>query len=133
MILEKVPNYLKYTETHEWVRDEGDGTAVVGITEHAQHALGEIVYIELPDVDVEVVAQDEVAVVESVKAAADIYAPISGKIIEINEDLEDAPGLVNSDPYGDGWLFKIEISDTTELEGLIGAADYGQILAEDDE
>jgi len=129
----KVPSELRYTQTHEWIRMEDDGTLVVGITDHAQAQLGELVFADLPDVGVNVSASDEVCVIESVKAASDVYSPVSGKIIEVNEDLEEAPGLVNSDPYGDGWLFKIDPDDLEELSELLDAEAYGEYLEEDEE
>lgn len=112
---------------------EDDGTLVVGITDHAQAQLGELVFADLPDVGVNVSASDEVCVIESVKAASDVYSPVSGKIIEVNEDLEEAPGLVDSDPYGDGWLFKIDPDDLEELSELLDAEAYGEYLEEDEE
>lgn len=129
----RIPKELRYTQTHEWVRSEDDGTLVIGITDHAQSQLGELVFVELPNVGDVVDASDEICVVESVKAASDVYSPISGKIIAINEDLEEAPNLVNSDPYGDGWLVKIDPSDTEELQELVEADAYQEYLEEDDE
>ena len=114
---------LRYADTHEWVRLE-DGVAVVGISDHAQDALGDVVYVELPDIGTTVIAGDEVAVVESVKAASDIYAPIGGSVVSINESLEDSPELVNELPYGDGWFFKIAADDPGALESLLNAEDY---------
>ena len=122
--MSNVPSDLKYITSHEWVRLEDDGTVTIGITDHAQELLGDVVYVELPEVDSEVALEDEIAVVESVKAASDIYAPISGTIIEINEDLEDAPETVNSSPYDDGWMFKMQPSELSELDGLIDAETY---------
>ena len=117
------PAELRYLQTHEWARLE-DGVIVVGISDHAQDALGDVVYVELPEIDSAVAAGDEVAVVESVKAASDIYAPVGGTVIEVNEALEDSPELVNESPYGDGWFFKIQAEDTGELEGLLTADGY---------
>ena len=117
------PAELRYLQTHEWARLE-DGVIVVGISDHAQDALGAVVYVELPEIDSAVAAGDEVAVVESVKAASDIYAPVGGTVIEVNEALEDSPELVNESPYGDGWFFKIQAEDTGELEGLLTADGY---------
>ena len=122
---------LKYASTHEWARLEDDGTITIGISDHAQDALGDIVYIEHPDKGQEVVAGQEVAVVESVKAASDIYAPISGAVVSVNEDLEDAPELVNQDPYGGGWFFRIEPTDLSELDDLLDSQAYEEISAED--
>lgn len=128
--MSKTPTELKYAPTHEWVRVEGD-IATVGITDHAQEALGDLVYIELPEVGDTVAAHDEAGVVESVKAASDIYAPVSGEIIAVNEALADAPETVNSDPYHDGWMYKIRMSDSAELEDLLSAEDYdAQVEAE---
>lgn len=118
------PDELKYTATHEWVRLEEDGTVTVGITDHAQELLGDIVFIELPDEGAVVNAKDEISVVESVKAASDIYAPLSGEVIAINEDLTDAPETVNSSPYNDGWLCRILPSNPSELEDLLDADTY---------
>lgn len=122
--MSNVPTELKYAASHEWVRDAGNGEYVVGITEHAQELLGDMVFVDLPDVGVAVSAGDDCAVAESVKAASDIYAPISGEIIAVNDALEGAPELVNSEPYGDGWLFRIKASDTAELGNLLDAAAY---------
>lgn len=118
------PTELKYASTHEWARLEEDGTVTVGITHHAQDALGDVVYVELPEVDSELTGGQEAGVVESVKAASDIYAPVSGKVIAINELLEDAPETINSDPYHDGWFYRIEPSDLAELEDLLTAEAY---------
>ncbi len=131
--MSKVLPELRYTQTHEWVRVEEDGTLVVGITDHAQLQLGELVFADLPDVGVRVNASDEVCVIESVKAASDVYSPVSGKIIAINEDLEEAPGLVNSDPYGDGWLFRLDPVDPDEYSELLEAEDYSSYMEEDDD
>lgn len=118
------PADLKYAATHEWVRDEGDGTVTVGITDHAQDSLGDVVYVELPEVGASVAAADEIAVVESVKAASDIYAPVSGEVIAVNELLEDEPDTVNNSPYEDGWFFRIRMDDATELDELLDADSY---------
>ena len=109
-----VPKNLRYAKTHEWVRAEGD-VAVVGITDHAQHELTDIVYVELPEIGARVEAGKECAVVESVKAASDIYAPVTGDIVAINEELSHAPELLNDDPYGKGWMFKVKVSELGEL------------------
>ena len=126
-----IPTELSYASSHEWVRPEGDGTFTIGITEHAQELLGDMVFVELPDVGDEIAAGDEVAVVESVKAASDVYAPIGGEVLAINEDLEDSPELVNSDAFGDGWLFKIKADDVSELEGLLDAEAYAENIEEE--
>ena len=111
--MSSTPIELKYATSHEWVRLEGD-IAIVGITDHAQEALGDLVFVELPDLGDTVNAGDEAGVVESVKAASDIYAPVSGEVIELNPALEDTPELINTDPYGEGWMYKIRVSDMTE-------------------
>ena len=122
--MSEIPSELHYRESHEWVRDEGDGTVVVGISDHAQEALGDMVFVELPEPGMSYAQGDACAVVESVKAASDVYAPVSGEVIAANPALEDAPELVNSEPYGDGWLFRIKLSDASELDGLMSAEDY---------
>ena len=122
--MSNIPNELRYTQSHEWVSIEADGNARIGITDHAQEALGDLVFVELPAVGDETDQGDSVAVVESVKAASDIYAPVTGEVVAINEDLEDDPGLINNDPYGDGWLYEVALSDETELDGLLDAAAY---------
>jgi glycine cleavage system H protein len=121
------PDDLKYAATHEWVRVEEDGSVTVGITDHAQQLLGDIVFIELPEEGSIVTAKDEFAVVESVKAASDIYAPISGEIIAINDDLDDAPETVNNSPYDEGWICRILPSDESELTDLMDAEAYAGI------
>ena len=118
-----VPNNLKYAKSHEWVRVEGD-TAVVGISDHAQHELTDIVYVELPPVGDRVEAGKECAVVESVKAASDIYAPVTGDIVAVNEELTRTPELVNQDSYGKGWMFKVRLSDLSEVGELLSPTDY---------
>lgn len=129
--MSNTPSELKYASSHEWARLEDDGTVTVGITDHAQDALGDVVYIETPEVGDTLAAGDEAGVVESVKAASDIYSPISGEVIEVNEALEDEPAMVNSDPYDDGWFFKLKPSDTSELENLMSADDYSEHCEED--
>lgn len=129
--MSNIPADLKYASTHEWVRDEGDGTFTVGISEHAQELLGDMVFVELPDVGDQVATGDDIAVAESVKAASDIYAPMTGEVVAINEDLEDAPETVNNDSYGDGWLFRIKADDSSELENLLDANTYEASIDED--
>lgn len=129
--MSNIPSELRYATSHEWVRNEGNGIVTVGITEHAQELLGDMVFVELPDVGDEVSMGDDVAVAESVKAASDIYAPVTGKVVEVNEDLEDSPELVNSDAFGDGWLFKLEIEDEGELASLLDAEGYESSIDED--
>lgn len=129
--MSNIPKELRYTNSHEWVRPEGDGVFTTGITDHAQELLGDMVFVEVPDVDDTISTGDDVAVAESVKAASDVYAPISGKVIAINEDLEDSPELVNSDPFGDGWFYKIKADDPAEFEGLMDAEEYETSIDED--
>ena len=129
--MSQTPSELKYAASHEWARLEEDGTVTVGITDHAQDALGDVVFVELPEVGSTLAAADEAGVVESVKAASDIYAPVAGEVIAINDVLEDAPETVNSDPYNDGWFFKLQPSDTSELDALLSAEDY-QAQCEDE-
>ena len=129
--MSNIPSELKYATSHEWVRSEGNGIVTIGITEHAQGLLGDMVFVELPDVGDNVSTGDDVAVAESVKAASDIYAPVSGEVVEVNEDLEDSPELVNSDAFGDGWLFKIKLADARELESMLAAEGYKNSIDED--
>ncbi|WP_018623800.1 glycine cleavage system protein GcvH [Kangiella aquimarina] len=129
--MSQIPAELKYVSSHEWIRDEGDGVVTIGITDHAQELLGDVVFVDAPEVDSEVDAEDEIAVVESVKAASDIYAPLAGTIIEVNEELEDSPELVNSDPYGDGWMFKMKLADAGDMDSLLSAEEYADEIAED--
>ncbi|WP_332877033.1 glycine cleavage system protein GcvH [Massilia sp. S19_KUP03_FR1] len=124
-----IPADLKYTESHEWVRLETDGTLTVGITEYAQDALGDIVFVELPKVGKQFTAGDDAAVVESVKAASDIYAPVSGEVVEVNPAVADAPDSINSDAYS-AWLFKLKPSDANAIAGLLDADAYGKATAE---
>ena len=121
------PDDLRFMDTHEWGRLDADGLVTVGISDHAQHELGDVVFVELPEVDTEVAARDEVAVVESVKAASDIYSPVSGTVVAINEALEESPEVVNDSPYGDGWFFKIIPSDIEEFSKLLSADEYRQV------
>lgn len=129
--MSNVPSELKYVSSHEWIRDEGDGVVTVGITDYAQESLGDVVFVETPDLGAELSAGDDAGVVESVKAASDIYAPLSGTVIEVNEDLEDAPENVNNDPYGDGWFFKLKLSDADELGDLLSADEYQEQCEEE--
>ncbi|AXH64640.1 MULTISPECIES: glycine cleavage system protein GcvH [Providencia] len=126
--MSNTPKELMYTREHEWLRDEGNGEFTVGITEHAQETLGDMVFVDLPEVGTAVSAGDDVAVVESVKAASDIYAPLSGEIVAVNSELNDAPELVNEQPYQEGWIFRIKASDTAELADLIDAAGYTSMI-----
>ncbi len=122
-----IPSDLKYVASHEWIRDEGDGVVAIGVTDHAQDLLGDVVFVELPDVGADFAVGDDIGVVESVKAASDIYAPLSGQIVAVNEELEDSPELVNSDPYGDGWFIKIRLSDASETANLLDADGYAEL------
>ncbi|CAK4074293.1 glycine cleavage system protein GcvH [Vibrio sp. MarTm2] len=115
---------LKFADSHEWVRDNGDGTVTIGISEHAQEMLGDVVFVDLPEVEDEVEAGESFSLVESVKAASDIYAPITGEIVEINEELEDSPELINEEPYEGGWIVKVKMSDASELDNLKDAEEY---------
>ncbi|MDC1211181.1 glycine cleavage system protein GcvH [Porticoccaceae bacterium] len=124
------PAELKYASSHEWTRLESDGSVVVGITDHAQDALGDVVYIELPEVGAHIDAGSEVAVIESVKAASDIYAPVTGDVTEINPGLEDEPESVNSSPYGDGWLFRVMPTDMSSMSDLMDAEAYAASVEE---
>lgn len=125
------PTELKYANSHEWARLESDGIVVVGITDHAQDALGDIVFIELPESGADVDAGAEIAVVESVKAASDIYSPVSGEVVEVNSALEDEPELVNGSPYEDGWLFTVRVNPSDDFSNLLDAEGY-QALVEDE-
>ncbi len=122
--MSNIPSDLKYVDSHEWLRLEADGTVTVGITEHAQDLLGDIVFVELPEVDVEFAAEDQAGVVESVKAASDVNSPIAGTVVAINEALVDAPETANSDPYGEGWFFRIKPANAADLDSLMSAEDY---------
>jgi glycine cleavage system H protein len=128
----EAPPGLKYSKEHEWVATE-EAIATIGITDHAQEQLGEIVYIELPAVGEKVSKDDPFGVIESVKAVSDIYAPVSGTVVEVNEDLPESPETVNEDPYGDGWLIKVRISDTADFEDLMESSEYEEMVARDNE
>ena len=128
--MSNTPSDLKYASSHEWARLDGD-VVTVGITDHAQEALGDLVYVELPDVGATVAAGDEAGVVESVKAASDIYAPVSGEVIAVNEALGDTPEIINTDPYNEGWIYKIRVTDVSELDNLMSGEEYdAQVAAE---
>jgi len=122
--MSEVPAELRYTRSHEWVREEDDGTVTVGITDHAQSLLGDLVFVELPEVGADMAADDACCVVESVKAASDVYMPISGEIVEVNELLNEEPEIINSSPFDDGWIFKIQPSAEQELDNLMDADSY---------
>ncbi len=125
------PAHMKYSNSHEWV-EVNDDIATIGITEHAAELLGDLVYVELPEVDDEITASDNIAVVESVKAASDVYAPVSGSIIEINVDLEESPELINESAFSAGWICKIKMSDPSELDGLMDADKYLAMISEEE-
>ncbi|MEQ9546795.1 MAG: glycine cleavage system protein GcvH [Marinobacter sp.] len=124
-----VPADLKYIETHQWVRVSDDGTATVGITDFAQEQLGDVVYIGVPEIGVTVNGGEEAGVAESVKSASDVFSPVTGEVVEVNESLEDEPEKVNEDPYGDGWLFKVRLVDKGELDGLMDDTAYAEHVA----
>jgi glycine cleavage system H protein len=126
------PEDLKYTKEHEWLLVEG-ATATVGITDYAQDRLGDVVYVEMPAVGDKVSKEDAFGVIESVKAVSDVYAPVTGKVLEVNDDLPDNPNMINEDPYGDGWLIKVEIADPEELKDLMTAEEYQEYIAEEEE
>ncbi len=126
--MSEIPGDLVFRDSHEWVRVEDDGSVVVGISDHAQAELGDMVFVELPEPGTSYAQGDACAVVESVKAASDIYAPLSGEIIEVNSALEDDPALVNSDAYGDGWLFSMKPDEPDEINGLLTAEAYAELL-----
>ena len=129
--MSNVPSELKFLSSHEWVLVEGD-VATVGVSDHAQELLGDLVFVELPEPESSVSAGDSVAVIESVKAASDTYAPVTGKILEVNVELEDSPERINDDPYGDGWMYKIKMEDPDEVNDLLDADAYTESIAEDD-
>ncbi|MDG4553377.1 MAG: glycine cleavage system protein GcvH [Candidatus Competibacter sp.] len=126
-----IPTDLRYTESHEWARANDDGTVTVGITDHAQHLLGDLVFVEIPEVGRAVAAAESCAVVESVKAASDVYSPLEGVIVEVNEALADTPELINEDPYGEGWIFRLKTA--AALNGLLDGVAYEAIAIADDE
>ena len=128
--MSNLPQGLSYVSSHEWIRNEGDGTVTIGVTDFAQEQLGDVVFVELPDVGAELVSEDECGVIESVKAASDLFAPVSGEVIAVNERLDDDPELVNTDPYGDAWLLQIRLSHPEELEHLLDAEAYSELCDE---
>lgn len=127
-----LPGDLMYTSEHEWLRREDDGSVTVGITDHAQAALGDLVYVELPEVDAELESGGDMAVVESVKAASDVYAPIDGTVLAVNEELSDDPEKINADPYGDGWIVRLQPSEAIDESALLAPNDYQSLLDEED-
>jgi len=130
--MSNVPADLKYTKEHEWVRDNGDGSVTVGITDHAQELLGDLVFVDLPEVGASLETGGDCGVVESVKAASDVYSPLDGAVTEVNESLGDAPEIINSEPYDGGWIYKMSPSDAGQLDGLLDAAAYEQLLADEE-
>ena len=126
--MSEIPSELRYTKSHEWVKSMDDGHLEIGITDHAQEMLGDMVFIELPEVGSTVSTGDDCAVVESVKAASDVYAPVSGEIVEVNSLLSDSPETVNSDPYGAGWLYRMQPTDEGEIEELLDAEGYAEVV-----
>ncbi len=118
------PSDLKYTKTHEWVRDNGDGTITMGITEHAQDLLGDVVFVELPEVESSLTAEENCGVIESVKAASDMYAPLEGEVTEVNEELDGEPELINTAPFGEGWIFSMKLKSMADLDELMDADAY---------
>jgi glycine cleavage system H protein len=128
--MSQVPSDLKYTKSHEWIRRLTDGTVEVGITDHAQHALGDLVFVDVPEAGRQLAAGEACAVVESVKAASDVYAPLAGEVLESNAALSSAPELLNQDPYGKGWLLRLRLADAAALAGLLDADAYSAVLAE---
>jgi len=132
--MSQIPSELKYTPSHEWIRIEDDGSVTVGITHHAQELLGDLVYVELPEMGHEIHSGDETGVVESVKAASDLYSPLNGEITAVNDALSESPELINQDPYGGGWIFKLQPNDAADLDELLDAEAYeAQVEAETEE
>ena len=130
--MSEIPGDLKFLKSHEWARVEGDGKVTVGISDHAQGLLGDLVYVELPNVGDRIEAGNACAVVESVKAASDVYAPVSGKVLAVNSALSDKPETINEDAYGEGWLFTVELEDTEQLNELLAPDDYAELLEDED-
>ena len=127
--MSNIPADLKYIDTHQWVRVEADGTATVGITDFAQEQLGDVVFVEVPEVGATVNGGEEAGVAESVKSASDVFSPVTGEVLEVNEKLEDEPEIVNDDPYGEGWMFKVKLADEGELDGLMDPDAYAEHVA----
>ena len=130
--MSNIPEELRYTKTHEWMRAEDDGTVTIGITDHAQDLLGDLVFVELPEVGRSLAAGEEMAVVESVKAASDVYCPLSGQVVAINDGVVDAPETLNGDPYGGGWLVRLRPADAADLDDALAAEDYAAVAEADD-
>jgi len=129
--MSEIPSELKYSKEHEWLRTEEDGTVTIGITDHAQELLGDMVFIELPELEDTVSVGDETGVVESVKAASDVYAPISGEIVAINEDLEDSPENVNNEPYESGWLYRMTVATDADFDDLLTSDEYAELIEDE--
>lgn len=130
--MSEIPGDLKFLNSHEWARVEGNGRVTVGISDHAQGLLGDLVYVELPEVGADAKAGEQIAVVESVKAASDVYSPISGKVVEVNSALSDKPETINEDAYGEGWMFVVELTNAEELNELLDPDAYAEALENDD-
>ena len=130
--MSEIPGDLKFLKSHEWARVEDNGLVRVGISEHAQGQLGDLVYVELPEIGSQVKAGEGAAVVESVKAASDIYSPVTGEVVEINEELNDNPETINEDAFGKGWIFAVKISDRGELDELLSADEYAEVMENED-
>ncbi len=131
--MSQVPSELKYTRDHEWVRVDDDNTVTIGITDHAQQELGDLVFVEVPEVGTTFAAGDAAAVVESVKAASDVYSPLSGEVVEANDELADAPETINNDAFGDGWIYRLQIEDKAGLEDLMSAEEYEEFINSDED
>ncbi len=129
--MSQIPQELKYTKSHEWARMNDDGSITVGITDHAQDLMGDMVYLELPEVGSTLEAGKDCAVVESVKAASDVYAPLSGEVLEVNAGITDSPETVNKDPYGEGWMLRLQPADKSQWEALMDASAYQALIAEE--
>jgi glycine cleavage system H protein len=130
--MSNIPGELKYSKSHEWVRINDDGTVTIGVTEHAQELMGDMVYVELPEAGASLNQGEDCAVVESVKAASDVYAPIGGEVVEIHDALADAPETINTDPYGEGWIYRMTPADSGELDDLMDANAYEELVASED-
>lgn len=128
--MSNIPNNLRFAKSHEWVLDNGDGTVTVGISDHAQELLGDVVFVELPEIGRAVNAGEDFSLVESVKAASDVYSPVTGEVIEVNDALEDAPELINESPYGEAWIAKLKLADSSDLSALLDASAYEAAVAE---
>jgi len=131
--MSQIPEELRFTQNHEWVRVDDDQLVTVGISDHAQQELGDLVFVELPEVGAQLDLGEDAGVVESVKTASDIFAPMSGKVVAVNELLEEAPETLNGDPYGDGWIFQLRINDSEELTALLSPAEYADLIIDDDD